>query len=114
MKIQVNRLNHLIEFGTFKAVNTGTLEGTRKSFVPQQTVHCAYYQRSLSQQYQLLGTSLEGTIVVAVRSQANVHDQTQARLDGSIYDVVMISRDDSHSLTRFDLVTLKLIKKVGS
>lgn len=115
MRMQISRLNHLIEFGKLDWVATDTLEGSSEKFVPLQTLHCAFYQCSLTQQYNLLGTKLEGTIVVAVRSQYRVSDKLQARLVGSqkIYNIVTISRDDSHSLNRYDLITLKAIDKVG-
>lgn len=116
MRMQISRLSHLIELGKFEAVLTDTLEGSKEVFRPQQKLHCALYQRSLAQQYSLLGTKLEGTIVVAVRSQYHVNDKLQAKLDddSTIYDIVTISRDDSHSLNRYDLITLKKSEKVGA
>lgn len=116
MRMQISRLSHLIEFGKFEAIPTDTLEGSQEVFKPQQKLHCALYQRSLTQQYSLLGTKLEGTTVVAVRSQYHVNDKLQAKLDSSdtVYNIVTISRDDSHSLNRYDLITLKAINKVGA
>lgn len=115
MRMQISRLNHLIEFGKPDWVATDTLEGSKETFKPLQTLHCAFYQRSLTQQYNLLGTKLEGTIVVAVRSQYHVSDKLQARFTDSpqVYNIVTVSRDDSHSLNRYDLITLKAVDKVG-
>lgn len=116
MKIPVSRLNHLIEFGVPDTVDTDTLEGSKEGFVPKQTLHFAYYQRSQTQQYQLLSTKLEGTIVVAVRSQYHVDDQLFAKIKGddTTYKIVAISRDESHSPLGYDLITLKDVKKVGT
>lgn len=116
MKLAVSRLNHLIDLGNSEIINTNTIEGSKSTFVSKQRLHCAFYQRSQSQQYSLIGTRLEGTIVVAVRSQYHVDEKMLAQLDGNTdttYQIVSISRDESHSMHRYDLITLKDIKKVG-
>ena len=112
MKLPVSRLNHLIEFGATEAVDSDTIGGTKPKFVSRQKLHCAIYQRSQNQQYALVGTDLENTIVVAVRSQYHVDQQLMARLDGdenTTYRIVTISRDESHTMARYDLITLKVI-----
>lgn len=116
MKLAISRLNHLIDFGVTEQVDTGTIDGTTAQFVSKQRLHCAFYQRSQSQQYSLLGTKLEDTIVVAVRSQYHVDKSMLAQIDGDVdvtYRIVAISRDDSHSLQRYDLITLKDVTKGG-
>lgn len=116
MKLPISRLNHLIELGVTDTADTDTLEGSKETFVPQQTLHCAIYQRSQTQQYQLLGTKLEGTIVVAIRAQYHVDNKLLAKLDNGekLYKVVAISRDETHSPIRYDLVTLQDVTKVGT
>ncbi|WP_331205191.1 phage head closure protein [Limosilactobacillus reuteri] len=116
MRLPISRLNHLIEFGVTDTVPTDTIEGSKEVFVPKQKLHCAFYQRSLTQQYQLLGTKLNGTIIVAVRSQYHVKDDQLARIDDgpTVYKIVNISRDDSHTPIRYDLITLQNIEKVGT
>lgn len=110
MKLPISRLNHLIEFGATGAVDSDAIGGTKAKFVSSQKLHCAIYQRSQNQQYALVGTDLENTIVVAVRSQYHVDQQLMAQLDGNTdttYRIVTISRDVSHSMARYDLITLK-------
>lgn len=117
MRLPISRLHHLISFGHPESVDTDTLEGSVEKFVATQTLHCAFYQRSQTQQYSLLGTKLEGTIVVAVRSQYHVDESQLAQIDGDdsvTYKIVTISRDDSHNLPRYDLITLQDIRKVGA
>lgn len=117
MRMPISRLNHLIDFGATETVDTDTLEGSEEKFVTKQTLHFAYYQRSQTQQYQLLGTNLENTIVIAVRSQCHVDDTQLARIKGdenTTYKVMSISRGEAHSPINYDLITLKDIKKVGS
>lgn len=116
MRMPISRLNHLIEFGVPENVDTDTLEGSAEKFVPKQKLHFAYYQRSQTQQYQLLGTDLEHTIVVAVRSQYHVDDAQLARIKGddTIYKIMSISRGEAHSPINYDLITLKDVQKVGA
>ncbi len=115
MKLPISRLNHLIEFGTTEPVDSDTIGGSQATFKPQQKLHCAIYQRSQNQQYALVGTDLENTIVVAVRSQYRVDKSLMAKLDDkdTVYRIVTISRDESHSLTRYDLITLRDINDDG-
>lgn len=110
------RTGDRLDFGTTKTVPTDTLEGSQEEFVAQRTLHFAYYQRSQTQQYQLLGTKLEGTTVIAVRSKYHVDKTQLARIhgDSTLYRIVTISRDESNSPIRFDLITLQDITKVGA
>ena len=115
MKLPISRLNHIIELGTVSTVPSRTLGGSKQKFVPTQTLHCAIYQRTLAQQYQLIGTELANTIVIAVRSQTKVGDALQVRFKGETqtYRIVNISRDESHNYPRYDLITLSKITKTG-
>ncbi|MBB1063635.1 phage head closure protein [Limosilactobacillus fastidiosus] len=114
MRLPISQLNHLIDFGVTEQIDTDTIDGSTIDFVPKQRFHCAFYQRSQNQQYSLLGTKLEDTIVVAVRSQYKIDKTMLAQLDGNddvTYRIITISRDDSHSLQRYDLITLKDVTK---
>ena len=113
MKLPISRLNHIIELGTVSTVPSRTLGGSKQKFVPTQTLHCAIYQRSHSQQYALVGTALADTTVVAVRSQYRVDKQLKVLLNGKLYSIVTISRDVSHNWPRYDLITLRVISKMG-
>lgn len=115
MRLAISRLNKIIELGKMQTISTRTIQGSKAKFVPSRTLHCAIYQRTQNQQYQLLGTKLEGTIVIAVRSQYQVDDVMRVRFKGekTIYKIAAISRDQSHNLPRYDLLTLQMISKVG-
>lgn len=115
MQLAISRLNKVIELGKMETTTTRTIQGSKVEFVPSRTLHCAIYQRSQTQQYQILGTQLEGTIVIAVRSQAKVDDAMRVRFKGAdtIYRIVNTSRDASHNYPRYDLITLRDIKKGG-
>lgn len=115
MKLAISRLNHLIEFGVSGAIDSDTIGGSKPDFKSQIKLHCAIYQRSQNQQYALVGTDLENTIVVAVRSQYHVDQSLLAKLDGdeTVYRIVTISRDESHSMAKYDLITLKAVDYGG-
>ena len=115
MRIAVNRLNHLIDFGVTETVETDTLEGSKEEFVPKQTLHFAYYQLTQTQQFTLLGSNLQGTIVIAVRKHNHVDKKQLAKIhgDSTLYKIVNYSRDATSSPIGFDLITLQDNQKVG-
>ena len=115
MKLAISRLNKIAEFGKPNTTQIRTIEGSKTEFNVVKTLHCAIYQRTLAQQYQLIGTELANTIVIAVRSQAKVDDALQVRFKGDTqtYRIVNISRDESHNYPRYDLITLSKITKTG-
>lgn len=115
MKLAISRLNKIVEFGKPHTTQTRTITGSKTEFNVVRQLHCAIYQRTLAQQYQLVGTKLANTIVIAVRSQANVDDALQVRFkgDAQTYRIVNISRDESHNYPRYDLITLSRITKAG-
>jgi SPP1 family predicted phage head-tail adaptor len=111
----VNRLNHKIEFGTVQSVPNEQTGDYDSEFIPTLTVHCALYQRSQTQQYALVGTRLDYSIVVAIRSRSEVTDQLKARFVGKtvVYSIADVSQDASGQPVAYDLVTLKKMEKVG-
>ena len=115
MRLRFERLASKATFGSIKTVSTDTLEGSTEEFVPERTLYCAFYQRTQNQNYQLLGTKLEDTIVIAVRSRAKVDNSLLVRLNGhkATYKILSIARDNTRFPDTFDLITLKDIEKVG-
>ncbi len=117
MKIAISQLRHIVELGTMESEWSDSIDGSSPKFVSQRKIHCAYYQRSQTQQYSLIGTALEGTIVIAVRSQYKIDNSMLARLDGDnniTYKIVAISRGVGHTTRNYDLLTLKDTRKVGA
>lgn len=115
MKLAISRLNRIVELGKPVTVRSRTIEGSKTEFKVSKTIHCAIYQRTLTQQYQLIGTELANTIVIAIRSQTKVDDTLQVRFKGETqtYRIVNISRDENHNYPRYDLITLSKITKAG-
>ena len=113
MKITLNRFNHKISFGTIKTVENNNTGDYDESFVPTTTLHCALYNRSIAQSYQILGTSLEDTIVVVIRSANKVNKQLLASYDDTVYQIVDVSKDSTGNPVAYDLLTLKKYVKKG-
>lgn len=115
MRVAVSRFNHLIDFGTTETVPADTLEGSTEKFISQQTLHFAYYQRSQTQQFQLVGTKLQDTITIIVRSKYHVSDKTLAKIHGddTTYKILTITRGEQHSPINYDLITLQDVSKIG-
>ena len=107
MEIALNRFNHKISFGTIKTVENDNTGDYDELFTPTFTLHCALYNRTIAQSYQILGTSLEDTIVVAVRSTNKMNKQLLASYGDVVYQIVDITKDSTGNLVAYDLLTLK-------
>ncbi|MGV0167606.1 phage head closure protein [Furfurilactobacillus sp. WILCCON 0119] len=112
MKITVSRLNKTVSFGHTERVENDGSGDYDIVVVPDFKVHCALYNRTFAQDYQLMGTELEDTIVLAVRSDQRINKSLKASFDGNDYDLPDVSKDASGMPVGYDLVTLKLRKKV--
>lgn len=115
MRLNFERMTSRAKFGTVQTIPTDTLEGSKEVFVPQRTLYFAFYQRTQKQEYELLGTKLEDSIVIAVRSQCHVDNSLLVKIpnDDAIYKVVAITRGNPRVPSEFDLITLLSTEKVG-
>lgn len=113
VKIALDRFNHKISFGTIKTIENNNTGDYDESFVPTITLHCALYNRSITQSYQILGTSLEDTIVVVIRSTNEVSKQLLASYDDAVYQIIDVSKDSTGKAVAYDLLTLKKYVKKG-
>lgn len=115
MKIAAHRLHKIIFFGTVTSIENDNTGDYDTKFVPQFSRHCADYQRTQTQQYQINGTTLADTIVVVIRTTNKVDKTLKAQFKNSnrVYDVVDISKGTTSLPVDYDLITLKLHEKVG-
>lgn len=113
MKIALDRFNHKISFGTITTVENDNTGDYDESFVPTITLHCALYTQSITQRYQILGTSLEDTIIVAIRSTNKVNKQLLASYGDEVYQIVDVAKDSTGKSVAYDLLTLKKYVKKG-
>lgn len=68
--------------------------------------------KTLNQQYAVLGTSLENTIVIIVSHSKQLKENQLVQLaDNKVYKVLNISVDDSTQAIRYDYLTLSLNTK---
>lgn len=109
LKYKPSDFNKSVKFGTVESVmneNNGNMIDT---FVPQFTLKYAPKTRTMTQQYTILGTKLEDTILIVVRHNKKVQSTLLAMLpDGQYYDIIGNSPDDSNNVITYDIVTLKL------
>lgn len=70
-------------------------------------------RRTMSQQYQIAGTSLEDSIVIGVRHDERIMKGIGLLYDGVHYSIEDVSADDSNNYITYDLITVKEVKKNG-
>ncbi|MFT8861269.1 phage head closure protein [Schleiferilactobacillus harbinensis] len=99
-----------VELGSPQSHRTGAGLNV-SSFVPTYSLHFKQQKRTLSQQYTLVGTRLDGSITIIVRHDARNVNQQQARIDGTVYNLANVSPDDSNDAIRYDYLTLVKITK---
>lgn len=105
-KYQISRLIHEIEFG--KEESTGKLNPNTgkpmKGFVAKTTAHYGTITTSVSQTISTAGSTLANTKVIAIRHNPLLYQYQEAMIDGSVYLVSSISKDEQ--LNAYDLYTL--------
>lgn len=103
-----SRLNKRAAFGTVQSVELPS--GISKpQFVSLMTVWCAIWVRSLSQQYQLIGTNLEDTQTIVIRHNPGIDDSMKVQIDDNTYTIVSINPDESTSIITYDTVTIRKV-----
>lgn len=71
------------------------------------TLHYAPVKRTLNQQYSLLGTKLDNTISVRIRSNSKVTEVNKIKINDVIYSIVQIDRGVAQRYIRYDFLTLR-------
>lgn len=112
MNYKPSDFNKTVKFGTIKSVMNEINGNTITSFVPVLSLKYAPRTRTMTQQYTILGTKLEDTIMIVIRHNKAVQEQLIVMLpDGKYYDIIGVSPDDSNNIITYDIVTLKLNKR---
>lgn len=99
-----------VELGGVKSHQNGAHVNV-STFVPAYTLHYKEQKRTLTQQYLLVGTRLDNSLVIIVRHDDRNTAQQQARIDNVVYDIADVSPDDSNNAIRYDYLTLVKITK---
>ncbi|GAX06947.1 hypothetical protein IWT25_02295 [Secundilactobacillus pentosiphilus] len=110
-RIPVSQFNKRVEFGTIQSVYNRASGTNVPSFASQMALWAKQQRRSLNNQYKLMGTELQDSIVVIIRHNDAVNRSLLAKMNGTLYDIADISPDDSDYMS-YDYLTLSEHKKV--
>ncbi|WP_444752416.1 phage head closure protein [Pediococcus pentosaceus] len=113
MKFKPSDFNHRIVFGKTKDELDESGNFYVTTLVPELSLWCAPRTRTLNQQYQIMKTELEDTIIVVVRHNPKINESYEVEYQNENYDIVSISTDDTNKTFAYDFVTLKKVKKAG-
>lgn len=106
-----SQFNKRVHFGIIKPVLNEASGDYEESFVETFEVWAMIQHRSLSLEYKISGTTLDGTILVVVRHNDKLTDQLKAKLNGVMYNISNISPDNSNYMS-YDYITLKQYEEV--
>ncbi|TVV24430.1 hypothetical protein FO433_00735 [Weissella cibaria] len=99
--------NRKADFGTVESKQNPNNGSIKKTFVKQFSLWYAPKTRTLNQQYQIQGTTLDNTKVIVVRHNTAVEGTKVVQIDSVMYDIVQYSPDESNAIIAYDFVTLK-------
>lgn len=113
-KFTPDAFSHVAQFGTTKDVTNKYTGATISAFVPSYKLHYTTNKRTLTQQYLLVGTRLDNSVVIVTRhDNRNATAQLVKLDDGVTYSVNECSPDDSNDYIRYDYLTLKKVTSGG-
>ncbi|MBF7115176.1 phage head closure protein [Pediococcus pentosaceus] len=113
MKFKPSDFNRRIAFGKTKDELDKSGNFYVSTLMPELSLWCAPRTRTLNQQYQIMKTELEDTIIVVIRHNPKVNETYEAEYRDELYDIVSISTDDTNQTFAYDFITLKKVKKAG-
>ncbi|MFT8713922.1 MAG: phage head closure protein [Leuconostoc pseudomesenteroides] len=113
LKYKPSDFNKKAQFGSVQEVPNPHTDSPQRKFVADATLRYAPRTRTMTQQYSLLGTTLEDTIIIVTRHNKVTSNSLVAKLaDGKYYDVIGSSPDESNNIITYDIVTLKYNKSI--
>ncbi len=102
------QFNHLITFcDSQNTINQAGINVTK--LVPAFSLHFAYIKQTITQKYQLIGTDLENTKLIAIRHNAKVNNYQYALIDNQEYRIIDVSSDNTMYIA-YDILTIKQSK----
>ena len=99
--------NKKVQLGDVKTLTNEYTGAGYDGFVPKINVWFASKTRTLSQSYQLQGTSLENSRTIIIRHNQAIEKLKLAVIDNVQYDIVNYSPDETSNIIRYDYLTLK-------
>lgn len=107
------QMNKKASFGSIKSVTKPSGVNVPE-FTEEFKLHYSSVKRTLTQTYQLQGTELQDTKVIAIQHNPKVNDSLRVVLSGVQYKIVDDSIDDSNNYLTYDLLTIKKVTKGGN
>lgn len=104
-------LNLKVAFTTIKSVSNPVNGSLTKQPVTLFTKWGGFRRRTMTQQYSVIGTSLEDTLVIGVRHDPAIVKTLGVTVKNINYNIVDISPDDGNRTITYDLITLKKVTK---
>lgn len=104
-------LNVKVQFTTSKTVVNPNNGNSTKKPVTLFTKWGAYRRRTLNQQYQAIGTTVEDSIVIGVRHDDAIIKTLGITINNINYQIIDISSDESNNYLTYDLITIKKVTK---
>lgn len=104
-------LNKQVDFTTTKTVISPVNGSPTKKPVTIFTKWGAIRRRNLTQQYAVIGTTVEDSIVIGVAHDSRITKALGVTLAGVNYQILDISPDESNSYLTYDLITIKQVAK---
>lgn len=109
-----HELNKVAQLGTTDFKRNELTGVNLPTFVPQFTkIHYTAIKRTIEQKVGILGTELEHTIMIVVRHNPEFEDMEKVKVaNGTEYDIVDVSADDSDNYITYDIITMRKSEKV--
>lgn len=104
-------LNRQVDFTTTKTVISPVNGSPSKKPVTLFTKWGAIRRRNLTQQYVVIGTTVEDSIVIGVAHDSRITKALGVTLAGVNYQILDISPDETNNYLTYDLITIKQVAK---
>jgi len=104
-------LDKQVDFTTIKTVTSPVNGSQVKKPVTLFTKWGAIRRRNLTQQYAVIGTTVEDSIVIGVAHDSRINKTLGVTLAGVNYQILDVSPDETNHYIAFDLLTVKKVTK---
>ena len=101
------------KFGAVKSVPNAAGVNIPK-FAELFTLHYRPVRRTQNQTYLARQSGLDDTVNICIRHNPKVTEKLQVEIRGTKYDIATINPDESTGFGKYDFLTLRAKKKVGS
>lgn len=108
---QPYQMRHTASFGHPEA-KENALGVNRNVFVQDFKLHYANINRTMTQRYLAVGTTLEATRTIVVHHDKRLSDSLLCQIDGETYMIQELSPNDE-TYNSYDLLILSRVKKGG-